>query len=220
MVYRPRLASLRSRTQLDRYRTLASDLVEKEQAEALPSTNRRRRGTGVSEQKPKSATLARETSRPFFGLTQVCRLLRTEFRPLYLQKQEIGMDLVEAVRYLETFYPEAPEYLKALSISNDRKGDMPFTGNLTIAVGDKIKDTEKTADGIDVWPLLDIWANSFKVEAGFGRYLQAHYDATADGEAKDLSVFMVVAQRSWHILTNTDTVCSVAGYSTTVVAVL
>jgi hypothetical protein len=66
------------------------------------------------------------------------------------------------------------------------KIDMPFTGNLTIAVGDKLKDVEKAVEGIDVWPLLDLWANSFKIEAGFGRYMAPHYDATADGEAKDL----------------------------------
>ena len=105
-----------------------------------------------------------------------------------MQKQEIGMDMIDVVRYLQVFYPEAAEHVKTLSTSNDRKVDMPFTGNFTIAVGDKVKEIEKAADGIDVWPLLDLWANSFKIEAGFGRYLQAHYDATVDGEAKDLYV--------------------------------
>lgn len=96
------------------------------------------------------------------------------------------MDLVDVVKYLDAFYPEAADHLKNLSTANDRKLDMPFTGNLTIAVGDKIKDVEKVKDGIDVFLLLDLWANSFKIEAGFGRYVQAHYNATADGEAKDL----------------------------------
>lgn len=96
------------------------------------------------------------------------------------------MDLVDIGKYLKAFYANTPEHLKALSISNDRKTDMPFTGNLTIAIGDKIKEVEKTADGVDLWPLLEIWANSYKIEAGFGRYLQANYNATADGEAKDL----------------------------------
>lgn len=96
------------------------------------------------------------------------------------------MDLIDVVKYLGVFYPEAADHLKNLSNANDRKLDMPFTGNLTIAVGDKIKDVEKTKEGVDVSPLLDLWANSFKIEAGFGRYMQAHYDATADDEAKDL----------------------------------
>lgn len=105
---------------------------------------------------------------------------------MYMQKQEIGMDLVDVVSYLKTHYPEAPEQLKALSTSHDRKADMPFTGNLTIAIGERIKGLEMTTKGVDVWPLLDIWANSLKIEAGFGRYLQVNYDATGDGEAKDL----------------------------------
>jgi hypothetical protein len=103
-----------------------------------------------------------------------------------MQRQEIGIDLIDTMRYLEVFYPESADHLKALSTANDRKLDMPFTGNLTIAVGDKIKDVEKVKEGVDVFPLLDLWANSFKIEAGFGRYMQVHYDATADREAKDL----------------------------------
>ena len=96
------------------------------------------------------------------------------------------MDLIDVVKYLQVFYPEAAEHLKNLSTANDRKLDMPMTGNLTIAVGDKIKNIEKLVSGVDVFPLLDLWANSFKIEAGFGRYMQPQYDATADGEAKDL----------------------------------
>lgn len=96
------------------------------------------------------------------------------------------MDIIDVVHYLGAFYPKAAGHLKNLSTANDRKLDMPFTGNLTIAVSDKIKDVEAVKDGVDVFPLLDLWANSFKIEAGFGRYMQALYDATTDGEAKDL----------------------------------
>src|SRR5690242_3738836 len=141
---------------------------------------------GTSRATGKTALLPRDTNRPFFGLTQVCRLLRQEFRPIQMQRQEIGMDLVDVETYLNTFYPDATAQLEALTTSEDRKVDMPYTGNMTIAVGDKIKQIEKSADGIDILPLLDVWANSFKIEAGFGRYMQVHYDATADGEAKDL----------------------------------
>ncbi|XPS72900.1 hypothetical protein M3J09_005058 [Ascochyta lentis] len=184
LVHRPRIASLRSSTRLDRQRTLASDITDKEHDDALPVASRH--GRVASKRKTPNALLARETNRPFFGLTQVCHLLRQEFRPLYMQKQEIGMDLVDVVKYLQTFYADAPGQLQSLSTATDRKVDMPFTGNLTIAVGEKIKEMEKSADGVDVWPLLDLWANSYKIEAGFGRYMQVHYNATADGEAKDL----------------------------------
>lgn len=183
LVHRPRIASLRPRTRLDRHRTLQSDLLDEQQDTALSGGGRSHVG---HQRKSKAALLARETNRPFFGLTQVCHLLRQEFRPMYMQRQEIGMDLVEVETYLNTFYPDAAAQLKALSTSKDRKIDMPYTGNMTIAIGDKVKLIEKAADGIDVLPLLDVWANSYKIEAGFGRYMQVHYNATADGEAKDL----------------------------------
>lgn len=185
LVHRPRLASLRLRTQLDRTRPLPSDLAEKEQAKIVPESDtsrsslegKRRRG---------SATLSRETNRPFFGLTQVCRQLRAEYRPLYMQKQEVGMDLGGLMKYLDTYYYGASQHLNALSGSKDRKIDMPFFGNLTIAIGENISKDERAANGVDVWPFLSIWANSYKVEAGFGRYVQGTYDRTGDGEAKDL----------------------------------
>lgn len=103
-----------------------------------------------------------------------------------MAKQEIGMDLTEIVEYLQTFYASAPDELSSLAAPGDRKEDLSFVGNLTIAVGDKPNDLEKSVDGIEVFPLLDIWANSFKIEAGFGRYLKANYVPETDGEAKDL----------------------------------
>jgi hypothetical protein len=57
---------------------------------------------------------------------------------------------------------------------------------LTIAVGDKPGEVEKSKGGVEVLPLLDLWANSFKIEAGFGRYLKNDYVPHTDGEAKDL----------------------------------
>ncbi|UPX20266.1 uncharacterized protein EKO05_0010505 [Ascochyta rabiei] len=185
LVHRPRIASLRSSTRLDRQRTLPSDITDKKNDDAVPAASRRGH-VRASKSKAQPALLVRENNRPFFGLTQVSRLLRQEFRPLYMLRQEIGMDLVEVVKYLQTFYSEAPALLECLPTSKDRKIDMPFTGNLTIAVGEKIKDVEKSAEGVDVWPLLDLWANSYKIEAGFGRYMQVEYNATGDGEAKDL----------------------------------
>jgi hypothetical protein len=181
LVHRPRIASLRPRTRLDRQRNLASDIKDRELGLDI-STNMSRSG---SKSKSKSR-LARETNRPFWGLTQVCRQLRNEFRPIYLQKQEIGMDLVEIAHYLKTFYFDASAEFAKLNNGNQRGKDMPFNGNLTIAVGDKPSDLEKSVNGIEVIPLLDLWANSFKIEAGFGRYLKPNYAPQTDGEAKDL----------------------------------
>ena len=185
LVHRPRLASLRPRTQLDRTRPLRSDLAEKRQARIAPDSDGSR-SSPEGKHRRRSATLSRETNRPFFGLTQVCRQLRGEFRPLYMQKQEIGMDLEGLTNYLDTYYYGVSQHLNALSTSKDRKVDMPFFGNLTIALGDRIKKIEMAADGVDIWPFLCIWANSYKIEAGFGRYVQGPYDRTGDGEAKDL----------------------------------
>lgn len=186
-MHRPRLASLRPRTKLDRTRPLRSDLAEKEQAKVvpIPDTDSSSISRG-GKRRRESPTLCRETNRPFFGLTQVCRQLRTEFRPLYMLNQEIGLDLGEVVKYLKTCYYDALQHLNVLSPYEDRKVDMPFTGNFTIAIGDKIRKFEMATDGVDVFPFLSIWANSYKIEAGFGRYVNAPYDATGDGEAKDL----------------------------------
>lgn len=182
LVYRPRLASLRPRTRLDRSRTLASDIVDQDQEKKISGGSNKSRLSA----KPKPKTEVRETNRPFWGLTQVGRQLRAEYRPIYMAKQEIGMDLTEIVDYLKTFYPTATDIVSNLGSPGERDEDAPFVGNLTIAVGDKPNELERAGDGIEVFSLLDIWANSLKIEAGFGRYLKANYVAETDGEAKDL----------------------------------
>jgi hypothetical protein len=185
LVHRPRMASLRPRTRLDRQRSLESDVVDRELGYQLSlSTNKSRRNNKGS--KDSKTTKKRETNRPYWGLTQVSQQVRNEFRPIYLQKQEIGMDLTEIVLYLQTFYLSAPAEFAKLNIEGPRAKDMPFNGNLTIAVGDKPGEVEKSKGGVEVLPLLDLWANSFKIEAGFGRYLQNDYVPQTDGEAKDL----------------------------------
>lgn len=111
LVYRPRIASLRPRTRLDRGRTLASDLAGQEQDEEILSASNK---SGRSA-KSKVKTELRETNRPFWGLTQVCRQMRIEYRPIYMAKQEIGMDLTEIVDYLQTFYPTANDVVSQLA---------------------------------------------------------------------------------------------------------
>ncbi|KAF2832727.1 hypothetical protein CC86DRAFT_341404 [Ophiobolus disseminans] len=169
-------------TRLDRQRTLASDVEDRKINEELVTSKKRRGG-----KKGSSKNLERDTNRPFFGLTQVCRQLRAEFRPIFLAKQEVGMDLTEVVQYLKTFYFDAPsQYDRLFEEEGRRSNDMPFNGNLTIAVGEKPLELEKNKHGIEVIPLLDLWANSWKIEAGFGRYSKKDYQPRADGEAKDL----------------------------------
>jgi hypothetical protein len=103
-----------------------------------------------------------------------------------MHKQEVGMDLTNIDAYLKTYYPGASALLSQLSMPRARNADLPFSGNITIAVGDIVKKAEASPEGIDVLPLLDVWANSFRIEAGFGRYIKELYVPMRDGEAKDL----------------------------------
>ncbi|KAH7093437.1 hypothetical protein FB567DRAFT_174272 [Paraphoma chrysanthemicola] len=50
--------------------------------------------------------------RQFYSLTQVCRVIRHEFLPLYLQEPHVRIWLPDVPAYLETFFPEdyAPEF--------------------------------------------------------------------------------------------------------------
>ncbi|KAK7179468.1 hypothetical protein PSPO01_14480 [Paraphaeosphaeria sporulosa] len=171
VVYLPKTGTLRPSTRQVRaapgkYREL--DNSEKKK--------RGRKGTPVA---PK------ESNRPFFGLTQVCQQIRKEFYPVYIANQEIGMDLTNTSKYMETFFnPDVP-LLYADALDPNGK-NMPFRGNITIAVARRILPIEKTAGWIDALPLLNTWANSAHIEAGFGRYSRHDYRPQADGEAKDL----------------------------------
>lgn len=100
--------------------------------------------------------------------------------------QEIGIDLTDVVSYIRAFYPSAPEEIAKLTAMATRASDMPFIGNLTIAAGHLLKKQERRPEGIEVFPLLDVWANSIKMEAGFGRYMNGRHVPETDGEAKDL----------------------------------
>jgi hypothetical protein len=160
LVHRPRMASLRPRTRLDRQRSLESDVKDRELGYQLSlSAEKSRRNN-----KNTKTTKKRETNRPYWGLTQVSHQVRQEFRPIYLAKQEIGMDLTQIVEYLQIFYFSAPMEFAKLDMNGIRAEDMPFNGNLTIAVGDKPSDLEKSKHGVEVVPLLDLWANSFEAK--------------------------------------------------------
>jgi hypothetical protein len=127
----------------------------------------------------------RDSNRPFVGLTQVCQQIRKEFYAVYIANQEIGMDLTNTSKYMETFFNPNVSLCYADAIDPSGK-NMPFRGNITIAVSEKILPIEKTVGWIDALPLLMTWANSTHIEAGFGRYSRYDYRPQADGEAKDL----------------------------------
>ncbi|KAF2008011.1 hypothetical protein P154DRAFT_558342 [Amniculicola lignicola CBS 123094] len=131
----------------------------------------------VIRHRPKVSALRRSANwvsrRPMSGLLEVCRLIRQEFRPTYLRKQEFGIDYMSISAYIRTFYPEGVA------------GDSCRAGNMTLAVPDVITRKE-LKDGVDLWPLIENWANGWQIQAGFGRYFSHGYSAVTDGEAKDL----------------------------------
>lgn len=136
---------------------------------------------------PKRATLRprpqptnpfRRSRRPYVGLTQVCRQIRAEYHPWYMGKLDVAMDLTEINDYFETFYPITG---KKRDASND-----DLIGNVTIALNYIMSPQEKDPKGVDIWPVLDCWANYYRIELGLGRYGDAGYYSEVDGEAKDV----------------------------------
>lgn len=182
LVHRPRIASLRPRTRLDRSRTLASDITAQEHDERLSSDSSITNG---------SENIPRETNRPFWGLTQASRQLRWEFRPLYLTNQEIGIDLANIPRYIKAFYLSAEKELATIGPSGERESTLSFAGHVTVAVGDTATKEERGPKGIEVLPLIEVWANGFSMKVGFGRYGTSGYATDGyqwhgDVETKDL----------------------------------
>ncbi|KAJ4299341.1 hypothetical protein N0V90_004586 [Kalmusia sp. IMI 367209] len=170
VIHRPRMATLRSSTRQGRANP--GRYCEPEDPDKKRS--------------PKAKQLPpKQTNRPFVGLTQVNRQIRREFYTTYMSRQEIGMDFTDCSKYMATYFdPNQPICLQG---PWDIAGkNMPFQGNITIAVSRKILPAEKQLGWIDALPLLTTWANSVHIEAGFGRYSSAGYIPQRDGEAKDL----------------------------------
>jgi hypothetical protein len=111
--------------------------------------------------KGKKAPVERTTNRPFIGLTQVNRQIRSEFFPIYSQKQEIGLDLVDVAKYLATMYNDA-------TLTDEQKLEnlKPFKGDLTIAVSGTVSPAEQ--NGIEMVGLLVLWATAPGMNIGFG----------------------------------------------------
>ncbi|EUC44839.1 hypothetical protein COCMIDRAFT_26898 [Bipolaris oryzae ATCC 44560] len=184
LVHRPRIASLRPRTRLDRSRTLPSDITAQEYDERLSSDSSITNG-------PETEIIPRETSRPFWGLTQASRQLRWEFRPLYFINQEIGVDLTNIPGYVNAFYASATRELATIGPSGERDSTLSFVGNITVAVRDTAIKEERGPRGIEVLPLLEILMNGFSLQVGFGRFVTSRYSTggyqwQSDVEIKDL----------------------------------
>ncbi|KAF2792517.1 hypothetical protein K505DRAFT_362831 [Melanomma pulvis-pyrius CBS 109.77] len=52
-----------------------------------------------------NANHTHESTRAFFGLTQVNRQIRSEYRPLYLKQNAVYIEVDSIPEYIETFYP-------------------------------------------------------------------------------------------------------------------
>lgn len=116
----------------------------------------------------------RRTPRDYVGLTQVCKQIRYEYRPWYMLGQQVALDLADLNKYIDTFYPENADF------------HLRRTGNLTVAIRTKLTAAEKRGTGLDMWPLLSMWARCSLVQTSFGRYYRPGYDGARDNEAKDL----------------------------------
>lgn len=173
VIYLPKTGTLRSSTR--QIRAAPGKYCEPDD----PDKEKGARMGTVGEVVPK------ESNRPFVGLTHVCRKIREEFYPMYIANQEIGMDLTNTAKYMETFFNRNVP-LSFADVVDPTGRNMPFRGNITIAVPQKILSIEKKVGWIDALPLLNTWANSTHIEAGFGRYSRRDYHPEVDGEAKDL----------------------------------
>ncbi|KAF2439293.1 hypothetical protein P171DRAFT_369914 [Karstenula rhodostoma CBS 690.94] len=177
VIYLPKTGTLRSSTR--QVRAAPGKYRE------LDDSDKKRRGRKVAFEAAPTQVAPKESNRPFVGLTQVCQQIRKEFYPVYIANQEIGMDLTNTSKYMETFFnPNVP--LSYADVFDPNGKNMPFRGNITIAVAEKPLPIERAVGWIDVLPLLDTWANSAHIEAGFGRYSRHDYRPQTDGEAKDL----------------------------------
>ncbi|KAF2792520.1 hypothetical protein K505DRAFT_362834 [Melanomma pulvis-pyrius CBS 109.77] len=60
--------------------------------------------------------------RQFFALTQVCRQIRSEFRPIYMKDNQTWIRIKDSAEYIETFFPSV------LSSSNSPSSSLISTG--------------------------------------------------------------------------------------------
>ncbi|OAL57208.1 hypothetical protein IQ07DRAFT_30385 [Pyrenochaeta sp. DS3sAY3a] len=142
-------------------------------------TRRQRRELGFTEwEEPPSKEP--QNSRPFHGLTQVCQLIRKEFRPLYMRHQQVGIHIEEISRYMRDFYPDK---------AYDQGADLVVAIKKTPAddnPGRRSMDPEVDMEGIELLPLLGAWANNIHFSAIFSLFLGAKQKLQDNPELKDL----------------------------------
>lgn len=178
LLYRPKTSTLRNTTR--HIRSKPGRYSEIEVPEKTQDSSDQPESLEQPEQ-PKPL----ESNRPFVGLTQICKLIREEFYPLYIGKQEVGLDFAYTAQYTKTFFNPNQKMSYSTEFDPKRK-NMPFRGNITVALGYNMMPVEKVVGFIDALPLLNTWANSSQIEAGFGRYSRLQFVPERDGEAKDL----------------------------------
>ncbi|KAI4651844.1 hypothetical protein J4E93_002040 [Alternaria ventricosa] len=96
--------------------------------------------------------------RPYFGLTQACRMLREEFRPLYMSELGFCIDL-HVDKYLATFGANEEEQMIGQSVANivqaplsDVGTDLlPFLERLRELKQPRVDDYRVTYDGQQHW---------------------------------------------------------------------
>lgn len=90
---------------------------------------------------------AEKSGRQYFALTQACRLIRSEFRPLWLATRRVTLPLLFINEYLDAFtLPNAP--------AENQVGDIRI-----------LHSQFPPGKSVDLLPLLKIWGrSSFQVE--------------------------------------------------------
>ncbi|KAF1846130.1 uncharacterized protein K460DRAFT_377418 [Cucurbitaria berberidis CBS 394.84] len=56
------------------------------------------------------------SARKFFALTQACKQIRSEFRPLWLRKSALRIEMKNVRPFITTYYPKTEEYKNAPSL--------------------------------------------------------------------------------------------------------
>ncbi|KAF2032773.1 hypothetical protein EK21DRAFT_60054, partial [Setomelanomma holmii] len=61
----------------------------------------------------KKITSSRNTGRKFFSLTQTCKHIRSEYRPIWLRNSTIRLDFNDLEAFIRTYYPNVDDYCNA-----------------------------------------------------------------------------------------------------------
>ncbi|KAF2737391.1 hypothetical protein EJ04DRAFT_592999 [Polyplosphaeria fusca] len=116
----------------------------------------------------RARTNRKPSLRPFLALTQVCRLVRVEFRPWFLNTQEMIVDINDMEKYVKTFYPADDSMIRF--------------GQIKIGLSLVIKANNRGNEGIDILPVLRFWIGTFELDMGFCIYYKDPENPEPDDE--------------------------------------